>query len=72
MISKGNEYTAALEPGYTWITKSGFTMNLGLLLGETYFTANDETAGWRNHYQLKNVELAMNNSETNCFNYRSL
>jgi len=53
MISEGNELTAALEPGYTWITESGFTMNLGVQLGGTYFTANDETAGWRNHFGLK-------------------
>jgi hypothetical protein len=52
-ISKGNEITAAAEAGYTWITPSGFTMDLGLQLGGTYFTANDETAGWRNHSGIK-------------------
>ena len=53
MISEGNEITAAAEAGYTWITNSGFTMNLGLQLGGTYFTANDESAGWRNHSGFK-------------------
>ena len=53
LISEGNEITAAAEAGYTWLTNSGFTMNLGLQLGGTYFTANDETAGWRNHSGIK-------------------
>ena len=52
-ISEGNESTAAAEAGYTWILPGGFTMNLGLQLGATYFTADDQTAGWRNHSGLK-------------------
>ena len=52
-ISQGNEITAAAEAGYTWITPGGFTLNLGLQLGGSYFTARDETAGWRNHSGLK-------------------
>lgn len=53
MISQGEEITAAAEAGYTWITVSGFSMNLGLQLGGSYFTANDESAGWRNHSGIK-------------------
>jgi len=52
-ISEGKEITPAGEAGYTWILPGGFTMNMGLQLGATYFTANDETAGWRNHSGIK-------------------
>jgi hypothetical protein len=52
-ISEGNEITTTAEAGYSWITESGFTMNLGIQLGGTYFTANDESAGWRNHWGIK-------------------
>ena len=52
-ISEGQEITPAGEAGYTWILPGGFTMNMGLQLGATYFTANDETAGWRNHSGIK-------------------
>jgi len=30
-----------------------FSMNLGLQLGGTYFTANDPSGGWRNHTDVK-------------------
>jgi len=52
-ISASNEITTAAEAGYTWNLPGGFTMNLGLQLGGTYFTAEDETAGWRNHSGIK-------------------
>lgn len=53
LLSDGNEFTTAIEPGYTWISEGGFTMNLGIQLGATYFTAGDETGGWRDHFGLK-------------------
>ena len=52
-VSTSNEITVALEPGYTWVLEKGFTMNLGLQLGGTYFTASDESGGWRNHTGVK-------------------
>jgi hypothetical protein len=51
--SGGNEFTLALEPGYSWIFTKGFSMNLGLQLGGTYFTKNKPDAGWRNHAGVK-------------------
>ena len=51
--SGGNELTLVIEPGYSWVTVSGFSMNLGLQLGGTYFTPTQEAEGWRNHSGLK-------------------
>ena len=51
--SGGNELTLAVEPGYSWLTASGFSMNLGLQLGGTYFTHTGESEGWRNHSGIK-------------------
>jgi len=51
--SGGNELTLAVEPGYSWLTASGFSMNLGLQLGGTYFTPTGESEGWRNHSGIK-------------------
>ncbi len=48
-----NEITCAMEPGYSWIMEKGFSMNLGLQLGASYFTAQDENHGWRNHTGVK-------------------
>lgn len=53
LATDSNELTCALEPGYTWITENGLSMNLGLQLGATYFTAQDENQGWRNHTGVK-------------------
>ena len=53
LATVSNELTCALEPGYTWIMEKGFSMNLGLQLGATYFTAQDENHGWRNHTGVK-------------------
>ena len=52
-ISSSNEMTVALEPGYSWILSGGFTMNLGLQLGGTFFTTEGPDWGWRNHAGLK-------------------
>lgn len=51
--SEGDELTLALEPGYSWVFTRGFSMNLGLQLGGTYFTKDEPDAGWRNHAGLK-------------------
>ena len=32
-LSTGNEFTIAVEPGYSWVLEKGFSMNLGLQLG---------------------------------------
>ena len=53
LVTESNELTCALEPGYTWIMEKGFSMNLGFQLGATYFTAQDENHGWRNHSGVK-------------------
>ena len=53
LLSSSNEITTAVEPGYSWILDKGFTMNLGLQMGGTFFTANDENGGWRNHTGVK-------------------
>lgn len=52
-LSTGKEFTIAVEPGYSWILENGFSMNLGLQLGGSYFTPTDEAEGWRNHAGLK-------------------
>lgn len=52
-LSTGKEFTIAVEPGYSWILEKGFSMNLGLQLGGSYFTPTDEAEGWRNHTGLK-------------------
>jgi hypothetical protein len=51
--SGGNELTLAIEPGYSWVANSGFSMNMGLQLGGTYFTPTQEAEGWRNHSGIK-------------------
>jgi len=51
--SGGNELTLAIEPGYSWVFKRGFSMNLGLQLGGTYFSIHEPNAAWRNHAGLK-------------------
>lgn len=51
--SEGNELTLAIEPGYSWLTLMGFSINLGLQLGGTYFTPTEQAEGWRNHAGLK-------------------
>jgi len=51
--SSSNELTLALEPGYSWILPRGITLNLGLQLGASYFTAEDPEGGWRNHAGIK-------------------
>ncbi len=51
--SGGNEITLAIEPGYSWVLEKGFSMNLGLQLGGTYFTPTADAEGWRNHAGLK-------------------
>ena len=52
-FTTANEITLALEPGYSWVLNKGFSMNLGLQLGGTYFTSNDSSRGWRNHTGVK-------------------
>jgi hypothetical protein len=47
--SGGRELTLALEPGYSWIFSTGFSMNLGLQLGGTNFMGGHADTGWRNH-----------------------
>lgn len=51
--SAGNELTLAMEPGYSWVFTKGFSMNLGLQLGGTYFTKDKPDAAWRNHAGVK-------------------
>ena len=51
--SGGNEFTLAIEPGYSWVTSGGFSMNLGLQLGGSYFTPTQQADGWRNHSGIK-------------------
>jgi hypothetical protein len=53
LLTVSNEITCAVEPGYSWVLENGFSMNLGLQLGATYFTAQDEHHGWRNHTGVK-------------------
>ena len=53
LLTVSNEITCALEPGYSWRLENGFSMNLGFQLGATYFTAQDENHGWRNHSGIK-------------------
>jgi hypothetical protein len=52
-LTVSNEITWAVEPGYSWRLDNGFSMNMGVQLGATYFTVQDENHGWRNHTGVK-------------------
>ena len=45
--------TLGIEPGYMFETEKHFTLSLGLQFGGSYFTYDDQSDIWRNHFGFK-------------------
>ena len=45
--------TVAIEPGYMFSTENRFTIILGLQFGGSYFSYDDQSNIWRNHFGFK-------------------
>lgn len=49
LMNSGDEFTIALEPGYSWCFKSGFTMKLGIQLGGACLMGDGGQVTWHEH-----------------------